>query len=254
VSSDQERFGVAQAQLGSLDPAGLHALATMMIRSWHPDLRGLVARAEIDETFLVRIRASVPVPGWQPSRVTLLGDAIHAMSPARGSGANTALQDAGLLCGTLTQTAQDDRALLGAIGAYEKKMREYGYAAMQASKQAEAETGGTTQPHHVLAPPPSGPQQNPHRLTTAHLSPCARSLLASVVAGGHRSPACSGSARRCRPRSRGYAEAGYRVCRSLWAELTEYHRRLYGHPSIGGDDPGAGFDGYLATRNGRDPG
>jgi GNAT superfamily N-acetyltransferase len=45
---------------------------------------------------------------------------------------------------------------------------------------------------------------------------------------------------------RGYADGDYGACRSLWAELTEYHRGIYGDPSIGGDDPGAGFDGYLA--------
>jgi GNAT superfamily N-acetyltransferase len=46
---------------------------------------------------------------------------------------------------------------------------------------------------------------------------------------------------------RDYADGDYGACRSLWAELTEYHRTIYGDPSIGGDDPGAGFDGYLAT-------
>jgi GNAT superfamily N-acetyltransferase len=46
---------------------------------------------------------------------------------------------------------------------------------------------------------------------------------------------------------RDYAEGDYGACRSLWTELTEYHRSIYGDPSIGGDDPGAGFDDYLAT-------
>jgi GNAT superfamily N-acetyltransferase len=45
---------------------------------------------------------------------------------------------------------------------------------------------------------------------------------------------------------REYAEGDYGTCRSLWAELTEYHRSIYGDQSIGGDDPGAGFDDYLA--------
>ncbi len=45
---------------------------------------------------------------------------------------------------------------------------------------------------------------------------------------------------------RDYAEGDYGACRSLWAELTEYHRSIYGDPSIGGDDLGAGFDDYLA--------
>jgi hypothetical protein len=45
---------------------------------------------------------------------------------------------------------------------------------------------------------------------------------------------------------RRYADGDYAAGRSLWAELTEYHRGIYGDPSIGGDDPGAGFDDYLA--------
>jgi GNAT superfamily N-acetyltransferase len=46
---------------------------------------------------------------------------------------------------------------------------------------------------------------------------------------------------------RDYTTSDYRACRNLWVELTEHHRRIYGDPSIGGDDPGAGFDDYLAT-------
>jgi GNAT superfamily N-acetyltransferase len=45
---------------------------------------------------------------------------------------------------------------------------------------------------------------------------------------------------------RDYTSADHAACRMLWAELTEHHRRLYEDPSIGGDDPGAGFEGYLA--------
>jgi len=46
---------------------------------------------------------------------------------------------------------------------------------------------------------------------------------------------------------RDYADSDYDACRSLWAELTAYHRDIYEDPSIGGADPGTGFDGYLAT-------
>jgi 2-polyprenyl-6-methoxyphenol hydroxylase-like FAD-dependent oxidoreductase len=81
------------------------------------------------------------VPAWPPSRVTVLGDAIHAMSPARGSGANTALQDAALLCRLLGTVAVDGADIVAAIGDYERQMREYGYAAVAASRQAEAQTG-----------------------------------------------------------------------------------------------------------------
>jgi 2-polyprenyl-6-methoxyphenol hydroxylase-like FAD-dependent oxidoreductase len=46
------------------------------------------------------------------------------MSPARGSGANTALMDAGLLCRTLTAAAADSADVVAAIGDYERQMRE----------------------------------------------------------------------------------------------------------------------------------
>jgi 2-polyprenyl-6-methoxyphenol hydroxylase-like FAD-dependent oxidoreductase len=162
VAGDGRRFGVADERLTAMSPAELHALTARLIRSWHPDLRALHARAAVDETFLVRIRTSPPVPPWPPSRVTVLGDAIHAMSPARGSGANTALQDAALLCRMLTGTAgngaRTDLAgsgtvragsgtarngvdLIAAVGEYERQMRDYGYAAVAASRAAEAETG-----------------------------------------------------------------------------------------------------------------
>ena len=155
VAADRRHFGVPDERLTAMAPAELHALSAKLIRTWHPDLRALHTHAAVDETFLVRIRTSRPVPPWPPSRVTVLGDAIHAMSPARGSGANTALQDAALLCRTLTgatRTAATGTAatgtaavngddLLAAVGDYETQMREYGYAAVAASSQAETETG-----------------------------------------------------------------------------------------------------------------
>jgi 2-polyprenyl-6-methoxyphenol hydroxylase-like FAD-dependent oxidoreductase len=146
LAADRGQFRVPDEQLSAMDPARLHALSARLIRTWHPDLRALHALADIDETFLVRIRTSVPVPAWPPSRVTVLGDAIHTMSPARGSGANTALRDAALLCQTLTGAAANGAAVDGgdivaAVGEYERQMRAYGYAAVAASSQAEAETG-----------------------------------------------------------------------------------------------------------------
>jgi 2-polyprenyl-6-methoxyphenol hydroxylase-like FAD-dependent oxidoreductase len=141
LAAKQAEFGVPDAELAALDPAGLHALSGRLIRSWHPDLRALQAQADVGQTFAVRIRASQPVPPWPPSRVTVLGDAIHAMSPARGSGANTALQDAAVLSRVLGQEAADGDGVVAAVGAYETRMRDYGYAAVAASRQAEAEAG-----------------------------------------------------------------------------------------------------------------
>jgi GNAT superfamily N-acetyltransferase len=44
---------------------------------------------------------------------------------------------------------------------------------------------------------------------------------------------------------RRFEERDATTCRALWAELTHRHRELYDDPSIGGDDPASGFDGYL---------
>jgi 2-polyprenyl-6-methoxyphenol hydroxylase-like FAD-dependent oxidoreductase len=68
--------------------------------------------------------------------VTLLGDAIHAMSPARGSGANTALRDAALLAKELAAAARGDKSVVRAIADYEQEMVDYGFAAVRASAQA----------------------------------------------------------------------------------------------------------------------
>lgn len=46
---------------------------------------------------------------------------------------------------------------------------------------------------------------------------------------------------------REYDPGDYAACRSLWVELTEQHRRLFGDDSIGAPDPGAAFDSYLAV-------
>jgi GNAT superfamily N-acetyltransferase len=44
---------------------------------------------------------------------------------------------------------------------------------------------------------------------------------------------------------RPFEEQDSAACRALWAELTRSHRALYDDPTIGGEDPGSGFDAYL---------
>jgi 2-polyprenyl-6-methoxyphenol hydroxylase-like FAD-dependent oxidoreductase len=134
VTGAAPRFGGERDRLAELTPAQLHAAAAHAIRRWHPDLVRLLEHATVPETFLVTIRTAVPVAPWPPSRVTLLGDAIHAMSPAGGSGANTALRDAALLAGELAAAARGEKALLQAVGDYERRMTDYGFAAVRASR------------------------------------------------------------------------------------------------------------------------
>jgi 2-polyprenyl-6-methoxyphenol hydroxylase-like FAD-dependent oxidoreductase len=149
VTAPGERFGLPDERLMALDGAALHGLARDAVAGWHPSLRALVDRAESAETFAVRISTSQPVGPWPASRVTVIGDAIHAMSPTGGSGANTALTDAALLRNELAAAARGEKPLLPAIGAYEERMREYGYAAVAAAGRTM--TGMWAQRHPVLA-------------------------------------------------------------------------------------------------------
>src|SRR6185312_6277615 len=113
----------------------LLAMTQRLTASWHPHWRQLLEQSDPTSVFPVVIRTSVPLPAWAPSNVTLLGDAIHTMTPGRGVGANTALRDAVLLTRHLVAVRDGRRELLQSIGAYEEKMRRYGYEAVLKSRQ-----------------------------------------------------------------------------------------------------------------------
>jgi 2-polyprenyl-6-methoxyphenol hydroxylase-like FAD-dependent oxidoreductase len=55
-----------------------------------------------------------PIEHWSFGRVTLLGDAAHAMSPAGGQGASLALEDAMVVSQGLARQAPPEDAFAGA--------------------------------------------------------------------------------------------------------------------------------------------
>jgi 2-polyprenyl-6-methoxyphenol hydroxylase-like FAD-dependent oxidoreductase len=119
----------------------LFRLVNERTSTWHPDMRRLFALADPDSCFPINIRTSVPIPQWETTRITLLGDAIHTMTPGRGVGANTALRDAALLCRKLTAARDGELPLLTAIRAYETRMIEYGFDAVVKSRRSGGSTG-----------------------------------------------------------------------------------------------------------------
>jgi 2-polyprenyl-6-methoxyphenol hydroxylase-like FAD-dependent oxidoreductase len=81
----------------------------------------------------------VPLEPWDTDNVTLLGDAVHTMTPGRGVGANTALRDALTLCRRLIEVRDGKRELIPAIHAYEVEMLRYsGKAVIESRKQMDA--------------------------------------------------------------------------------------------------------------------
>lgn len=99
------------------------ALALKPISAWHPSTRCIVEHQEPNQTSFLPIFSCPPsgLSPWKPSaHVTLLGDAIHLTGPS-GSGAITALKDAGLLCRLLVEKGVSEET----IAEYETTMREY---------------------------------------------------------------------------------------------------------------------------------
>lgn len=113
------------------DGPALQDIALSMTSRWHPKLRRLIGDTDPATIALVVIRAMDTVEPWPASNITVLGDAIHNMTPMAGIGANTALQDAALLREKLAGPGPESVA--AAIGEYENAMRDYGFAAVRLS-------------------------------------------------------------------------------------------------------------------------
>jgi 2-polyprenyl-6-methoxyphenol hydroxylase-like FAD-dependent oxidoreductase len=117
----------------STGPA-LQDIAHDLVAAWHPDLRTIIDNADPAATYPFGIFAARPVQPWNQPGVTLLGDAIHTMTPGRGEGANTALRDAALLAHRLTDAITAGQSLASAITAYETEMLRYGFEAVENSR------------------------------------------------------------------------------------------------------------------------
>jgi 2-polyprenyl-6-methoxyphenol hydroxylase-like FAD-dependent oxidoreductase len=115
----------------------LQRLVLDKIRGWSPHLRTLVAKSDPATVNAIAIRSATPVEPWPTGPVTLLGDAIHNMTPMAGIGANTALRDADLLSSRLAEGG----ALLPAVHGYERQMLDYGFAAVKQSLRNARQAG-----------------------------------------------------------------------------------------------------------------
>src|SRR5262245_8273871 len=102
-----------------------------LMDGWHPALPRLVQMSEASTLTAFRVKTSVPIPPWETRNVTLLGDALHNMTPYRGIGANTALRDAAELRRTLASVDRGEIELIPALAAYECEMINYGFRAVR---------------------------------------------------------------------------------------------------------------------------
>ncbi|HKE78804.1 MAG TPA: FAD-dependent monooxygenase, partial [Solirubrobacteraceae bacterium] len=82
---------------------------------WHPQLHTILGA--VDETFIWALFDRTPLAHWSAGRITLLGDACHAMLPFMAQGAAQAIEDGATLAACL-RAADGDVA--GALRRYEE--------------------------------------------------------------------------------------------------------------------------------------
>lgn len=126
------------------DGTALRLRASMLetVRDWHPAAAALVGGMDPDSIFAIPFGYLEPVANWQPSRVTIVGDAAHGMLPTLGMGANLSLNDAALLVDELARHTAGEADLIEAVGSYEAAMRETSYPIARMSNDHDANFGG----------------------------------------------------------------------------------------------------------------
>ncbi|MBD9491503.1 NAD(P)/FAD-dependent oxidoreductase [Ensifer sp. ENS11] len=132
--------------LESLDGEALLETLLQRIGHWDERILKLIRHSDPSTVAFLKVKSSTPGAVWQSGPVTLLGDAIHAMTYFRALGGNTALYDAGLLVRELVAARRHGKPALAAVNDYENAMREHGYEAVRSSLSAMQRNVGATRP------------------------------------------------------------------------------------------------------------
>lgn len=124
-------FGRERDELLRLSHEESASLSLSITEEWHSSFRALFELQDISQASTLRVASANPsIPTWESSsRVTLIGDAIHVMSPCGGVGAVTALRDAALLARVIGEDGITDLS----IAKYEAEMRGYAQLGIQRS-------------------------------------------------------------------------------------------------------------------------
>jgi len=140
ISPSDSSSPATGGQPKSISQEAVAEQASKLTAHWHLSLRPLIELQDTSQTGVFRLLSSDPKSlqqAWEPNaRITLSGDAAHAMMPSTASGAVTTLRDANLLSsltgahGVTTQS----------IARYEAEMRKYVSEAVASS----AEIGRTS--------------------------------------------------------------------------------------------------------------
>jgi salicylate hydroxylase len=90
--------------------------ALRAFEGWHPQVSAILGA--VDETFMWALFDRNPMARWSIGRVTLLGDACHAMLPFMGQGAAQAIEDGATLSACLAHV--EAKQIAKALRRYER--------------------------------------------------------------------------------------------------------------------------------------
>jgi 2-polyprenyl-6-methoxyphenol hydroxylase-like FAD-dependent oxidoreductase len=113
-------WSLPAASFAQWEQAGIAAWKGELAALW-PDVLDPLACIEAPQALARASYRDAVVPRWRRSRLVLVGDAAHAMSPQLGQGVNMALLDAWALASALRGHAEMERALQ----AYERERRAH---------------------------------------------------------------------------------------------------------------------------------
>lgn len=94
--------------------ATLARICSSQVENWNPWMRSIIEASDPARTAAFNFRAADPKAPrfpWAPSRITAVGDSVHAMPPTGGRAGSTAIRSAGALAQALTTECNVDRAI-----------------------------------------------------------------------------------------------------------------------------------------------
>lgn len=127
VGGRHEYFPNTDGAMRTRSGEELRHIAAETLRDWPTGAAELVRGADPASSMYT----SVPTTLDAPTNVTLLGDAVHAMTPTLGRGANVAMRDGALLGRALKRVADGQLTLADALAAYERDMLAYGFSVVR---------------------------------------------------------------------------------------------------------------------------
>lgn len=134
----RERLCPAQTEGSRVNAETLNTTLARLTNGWHPALQKIMNQNDPSVLSILPVRSGRPDIEWAPGPITLLGDAVHAMSPAGGIGANMALKDAHEFASTLTEVNTMRRTLVDVMTQYERSMRKRALDAIEVSGRGSA--------------------------------------------------------------------------------------------------------------------